>query len=286
MCLYIIVGKTMVARSIAKHCRATFLNIKASSLHNKYFGESEKLVAAIFSLAAKLAPTIVFIDEIDLFLKRSSQSESHTVSSSIQGEFLSLWDGLLNDSRAGRQITVLGCTNRPYDIDDAILRRLSRQFFFPLPSAAERAAIVQVMMKEVRVDESIIWEEIGALTDEYSGSDLKEVCRYAVMQPIREVIAIQRQKEQQAKQRQQQQQENPSQLNEDLGISSSLNSKDGVHSIDNGVELNLSGLTGPVRPVSKDDFYRALSVIPPTGVDSMRYLMDFKKKEAARMRGV
>jgi len=121
-------GKTMMARAIAKDCEATFIEVRMSTLENKWFGESQKLVRALFSLAAKFAPSIIFIDEIDLFLRRRGADE-HEALGQMKGEFMSLWDGLLSDT-AMRQVTVIGATNRPWDIDPAIQRRLSRQILF------------------------------------------------------------------------------------------------------------------------------------------------------------
>lgn len=98
-------GKTMMAKALAKQCKATFLNIRFSSLQNKWYGESQKLTRAIFSLANKLAPTIIFIDEIDLFLRKRNFSD-HEVTASMKGEFMSLWDGII--SNRGGEILVLG----------------------------------------------------------------------------------------------------------------------------------------------------------------------------------
>jgi SpoVK/Ycf46/Vps4 family AAA+-type ATPase len=81
---------------------------------NKYFGESNKIVAAVFSLAYKIAPCVIFIDEIDAFLRqRGGVDDSAWIS--LKAEFMTLWDGMLTES--GKPVIVLGATNRPYDLD-------------------------------------------------------------------------------------------------------------------------------------------------------------------------
>ncbi|KAG5440428.1 hypothetical protein PCK2_000561, partial [Pneumocystis canis] len=112
-------GKTMIVKALAYHSNAAFINIHISTLTDKWFGESNRLVAALFSLAKKLQPTIIFIDEIDSFLGKRQKME-HEVTSMIKAEFMSFWDGFSTDEKS--RIMILGATNRPNDIDEAILR--------------------------------------------------------------------------------------------------------------------------------------------------------------------
>eukprot|EP00941_MAST-03F_sp_MAST-3F-sp1_P006439 g6439.t1 len=198
-------GKTMLAKAIAKESGATFINLKLSTMLNKWFGESNKLVRAVFTLAKKMAPTIIFIDEVDAFL-RARASDDITALANMKAEFMALWDGLTSGSSGGDLgesdgnedetdsdlnrfgVMVIGCSNRPYDIDDAILRRMPRAFQIDLPDAKQREHILKLTLREENLDETVDLVAIAALCDRYSGSDLKEVCRVAAYQPFDEFM--------------------------------------------------------------------------------------------------
>lgn len=177
-------GKTMLAKTLAKESGAMFINIKPSDLSSKWFGESSKLVAALFSLSQKLQPSIIFIDEIDSFMRERSKTD-HEVSGMMKAEFMTLWDGLATgDSR----ILVLGATNRPNDIDPAILRRMPKRIPIGLPNLQQRTNILKLLLKDIKLEEELSIEYLAQQTSHYSGSDLKELCRSAVMVPIKEYM--------------------------------------------------------------------------------------------------
>jgi SpoVK/Ycf46/Vps4 family AAA+-type ATPase len=119
-------GKTMLAKAIANEAGATFLNISMSTVLSKYYGEAEKIIRALFSLAAKLAPAIVFIDEVDSMLGRRDQHNENELPRRVKNEFMTHWDGLL--SKTNERILVLAATNRPFDLDEAIVRRFEHRF--------------------------------------------------------------------------------------------------------------------------------------------------------------
>lgn len=178
-------GKTMMAKALAKESGAAFINLHLSTLQDKWFGESNRLIRAVFSLAEKLQPAIVFIDEIDAFL-RTRQSTEHEVSSTMKAEFMTLWDGLT--SNEGARVVVLGATNRPNDIDAAILRRMPKRFYIKPPETPQRKQILDIMLKDVDLVDQFNLDELVVNTKGMTGSDLKEMCRNAAIKPLREFI--------------------------------------------------------------------------------------------------
>jgi SpoVK/Ycf46/Vps4 family AAA+-type ATPase len=177
-------GKTMLAKALAKESRATFINIAASVLTNKWYGESNKLVAGLFSLARKTQPSIIFIDEIDSFLRERTKGD-HEVTGMMKAEFMTLWDGLTSGSD---RILVLGATNRPTDIDAAILRRMPKRFAVALPNRQQRLKILNLMLQDTKLLPGFPTEQLAELTEGFSGSDLRELCRNAAMVPVREYM--------------------------------------------------------------------------------------------------
>ncbi|KAI9753090.1 MAG: hypothetical protein M1815_000116 [Lichina confinis] len=183
-------GKTMLAKALAHESGACFINLHISTLTEKWYGDSNKMVNAVFSLARKLQPSIVFIDEIDAVLG-TRRSGEHEASGMVKAEFMTHWDGLTSSKTTGEseQIMILGATNRIQDIDEAILRRMPKKFPVFLPSASQRRRILNLILRETKLDrERFDAEAIVRATTGLSGSDIKEACREAAMVPVREFI--------------------------------------------------------------------------------------------------
>jgi SpoVK/Ycf46/Vps4 family AAA+-type ATPase len=183
-------GKTMLAKALAKESGATFINLHVSTMTDKWFGESQKLVHGLFSLARKLAPTLIFIDEIDSFL-RERKSSDHEATSMMKAEFMTLWDGM---NTGESRVVILGATNRPSDIDRAILRRMPKRFQVGLPDLEQREKVLRLVslinkiLQKIKLEDDFKFQDLAKYTDGYSNSDLKELCRNAVMVPVRESI--------------------------------------------------------------------------------------------------
>ncbi|KAG6409323.1 hypothetical protein SASPL_127360 [Salvia splendens] len=120
-------GKTMLAKAIANEAGASFINVSMSTITSKWFGEDEKNVRALFTLAAKVSPTIIFVDEVDSMLGQRNRAGEHEAMRKIKNEFMTHWDGLL--TKTGEKILVLAATNRPFDLDEAIIRRFERRHY-------------------------------------------------------------------------------------------------------------------------------------------------------------
>lgn len=196
----------MLAKAVAHESGASFINLHISTLTEKWYGDSNKIVRAVFSLAQKMQPAIIFIDEIDAVLG-TRRSGEHEASGMVKAEyvqrsslviamltcyrFMTLWDGLTSADSAGKpaQIVVLGATNRIHDIDEAILRRMPKKFAVPLPGRQQRRRILQLVLQGTKTDvDNFDIDYVAQITAGMSGSDLKEVCRDAAMAPIREYM--------------------------------------------------------------------------------------------------
>ena len=135
----------------------------------------------MFSLARKLSPTIIFIDEIDALLERRSSISGRSSRLEIVNEFMSQWDGLSSNLNSG--VIVMGATNRPFVLDDAVLRRLPRRILIDLPDSPSRLEIVTNLLKE-NLCENLLLDALPELTSKmefYSGSDLKNVAITAAL---------------------------------------------------------------------------------------------------------
>lgn len=177
-------GKTLLAKALAHEARATFFNISAASLTSKWVGEGEKLVRALFRVANAAAPSIIFMDELDSLLGSRGAEGEQEASRRLKTEFLAAMDGV--SSSSDRQVLVLGATNRPWDLDDAVIRRMPKRLYVPLPDATARKALLTGLLRGQRAERGIP-DAIAQRTEGYTGSDLAALCREAAMVPIREL---------------------------------------------------------------------------------------------------
>ncbi|CAN6860889.1 hypothetical protein Bca4012_044506 [Brassica carinata] len=191
-------GKTMLAKAIANEAGASFINVSMSTITSKWFGEDEKNVRALFTLAAKVSPTIIFVDEVDSMLGQRTRVGEHEAMRKIKNEFMTHWDGLM--TKPGERILVLAATNRPFDLDEAIIRRFERRIMVGLPSTESREKILRTLLSKEKTDD-LDFHELGQMTEGYSGSDLKNLCITAAYRPVRELIQQERLKDQERKKR-------------------------------------------------------------------------------------
>ncbi|KAJ9467162.1 Spastin, partial [Diplonema papillatum] len=179
-------GKTMLAKAVAAQCNLTFFNISASAMTSKMVGDGEKNVKALFACARALAPSFVFLDEIDsLLTTRSGGGSEHEASRRLKTEFLVQLDGA---GASNDKVLVMAATNRPMDLDDAVLRRMEKRVFVPLPNKATRRVFCE---RTLRRDENLhlefdeeAWELLASETEDYSFCDLSNLCRELALAPL------------------------------------------------------------------------------------------------------
>lgn len=178
-------GKTLLAKALAREAGATFFNISAASLTSKWVGEGEKLVRALFRVADAAAPAIIFMDELDSLLGSRGGEGEHEASRRLKTEFLAAMDGVASSDR---HVLLLGATNRPWDLDEAVIRRLPKRLYVPLPDLPARRAMLERLLRGQRCARDVP-AAVAPRTRGYTGSDLAALCREAAMMPIRELGA-------------------------------------------------------------------------------------------------
>lgn len=180
----------MIGKCIASRCKATFFLITASSLTSKWIGEGEKLVRALFGVAAHYEPSVIFIDEIDSLLSSRSSSE-HESSRRMKNEFLANIDGFTTESSEGApRVLIVGATNLPQQIDSAARRRFSKRLYIPLPEArARRELIVRLLHDENHVLSKADIDEVARRTENFSCADVAQLCSEAAMGSMRDSVS-------------------------------------------------------------------------------------------------
>ncbi|XP_077352030.1 spastin [Festucalex cinctus] len=178
-------GKTMLAKAVAAESNSTFFNMSAASLTSKYVGESEKLVRALFAAARELQPSVIFIDEVDSLLCERREGEQE-FSRRLKTEFLIEFDGV--QSGGDDRVLVMGATNRPQELDEAVLRRFAKRVYVALPDEKTRATLMQHLLAKhgsPLSNNELSW--LAKATAGYSGSDLTSLAKDAALGPIREL---------------------------------------------------------------------------------------------------
>jgi katanin p60 ATPase-containing subunit A1 len=179
-------GKTLLAAAAAGSLKATFFNVKSSSILSKYYGESSKLITALYDSARKHAPSIVFIDELDS-ITLSREGDVGEASRKVLATILAELDGF-QDKKSDKLILTLAATNAPESLDDAVLSRFPKRIYIPLPDRKACQDIIRIQTKGLDIS-NVDMEKIGemSVSQKYSGRDLQNVCRDAMKSMTRRV---------------------------------------------------------------------------------------------------
>jgi len=194
-------GKTLLAKAIANECQANFISIKGPELLTMWFGESEANVRDVFDKARAAALCVMFFDELDSIAKArgNSAGDGGGAGDRVLNQILTEMDGM----NAKKNVFVIGATNRPDQIDPALLRpgRLDQLIYIPLPDEASRLGVLKSTLRKSPVSSEVDLSYLAKSTHGYSGADLTEICQRAAKLAIRENIEkdLQRERERRAK---------------------------------------------------------------------------------------
>ncbi|KAL5697738.1 hypothetical protein ACHQM5_028855 [Ranunculus cassubicifolius] len=173
-------GKTMLVKAVAAEAGINLMNISSSTFVSFAAAEKTKAVKALFTLATKIAPCVIFLDEVETMLGKRGVSDE-----GMKNEFMMNWDVL--STKGEGCVIVLAATNRPFDLDESVIRRFTRRLMLNLPDAINREKILRVVLREEEIASDVNLEVVAEMTKGYSSSDLKNLCVVAAHCRIREL---------------------------------------------------------------------------------------------------
>ena len=191
-------GKTLLAKALATQGKTTFFNVSPTTFASKWKGESEKLVRILFEMARFYAPSTIFIDELDSVGTKRHDGE-HEASKKVLAEMLVQMDGISesnsgvngefdNENNKPKFVMVLGATNLPWDLDDALRRRFEKRIYIPLPNSVGRREMFRINFKGIKLSNDIDIDVLVKKTEGYSGHDISSVCREASLMNMRRIL--------------------------------------------------------------------------------------------------
>ena len=177
-------GKTLLAKAAANESSANFISVRGPQLVSKWVGESEKAIREVFKKARQVAPSILFLDELDAIAPTRGMNMGEKTSERVVNQLLTELDGI----ETLKNVVVIAATNRPEMIDSALIRsgRFDRLVFVGPPRREGRIEIFNIHMKNIPISDDVNKEELADLTDNYVGADIEALCREAAMLSLRE----------------------------------------------------------------------------------------------------
>lgn len=186
-------GKTLLAAATSNalrlnarsETRAVFFNVKVSSIMSKYFGESTKIVSELYGQARDASPAVVFLDEFESLAGERQEGDSGP-ERRILSTILSELDGLAEKGRKDIYVLTIAATNRPWELDPAVLSRFEKKILIPLPDPATRRAILEIHLTKKGFKTAVSRDDLAGLTDGYSGREIERFCKEVTTRMIAE----------------------------------------------------------------------------------------------------
>ncbi|MDR3290677.1 MAG: CDC48 family AAA ATPase [Methanobrevibacter sp.] len=178
-------GKTLLAKAVASESDAHFIAINGPEIMSKYVGGSEENLREFFEEAEKNAPSIIFIDELDAIAPKREETQGE-VERRIVAQLLTLMDGL----NARGQVVVIGATNRPNSLDQALRRpgRFDREIEIGVPDKDGRKEVIEIHTRGMPLSEKVDLDELSEITHGFVGADLEALCKEAAMRVVRRIL--------------------------------------------------------------------------------------------------
>lgn len=175
-------GKTLLAAATSNAVRSSegvpsvFYNVKISSVLSKYFGESSKIVSELYGTARDTSPSVVFLDEFEALCGRRDAGDSGA-ERRILSTLLAELDGMDSKGRSDIYVLTIAATNRPWDLDPAVLSRFEKKVLIPLPDAQTRARILQIHLERKGFRTQTSYEDLARMTEGFSGREIERFCK-------------------------------------------------------------------------------------------------------------
>ncbi|HVY62747.1 MAG TPA: ATP-binding protein, partial [Planctomycetota bacterium] len=189
-------GKTLLAAATSnairlnakEETRAVFFNVKVSSVMSKYFGESTRIVSELYGQARDSSPAVVFLDEFESLAGHRDGDDSGA-ERRILSTLLSELDGLAEKGRKDIYVLTIAATNRPWDLDPAVLSRFEKKILIPLPDAETRRAILRILIEKRGFRLAVPLDALVEMTDGYSGREIERFVKEVTTRMIAEMNA-------------------------------------------------------------------------------------------------
>lgn len=185
-------GKTLLAAATSNALRSSadvpsvFYNVKVSSILSKYFGESSKIISELYGTARDTSPAVVFLDEFESIAGKRDSSDSGA-ERRILSTLLSELDGLDQKGRSDIYVLTVAATNRPWDLDPAVLSRFEKKILIPLPDLVTREKILRIHLEKKGFRAEIGFDELSRMTEGYSGREIERFTKEVTTSMIEEM---------------------------------------------------------------------------------------------------